>query len=245
MDGRTTQKAANAIYYADLELATLEAKNQSTLQARLNLLDAEKNAEINNAYETGRSIDEINAFYAAKRDQIKREETKAMISSTVDLLGAIASLWGENTAEYKVFATAQAVMNTWLGVTNALANTKGGIVAQIAGVSTALLTGFAAVKKIWAVKVDSPNQSTGGSLNTATQSQSLPPDLTSQMAQPVGGIINPSTSSAITSGAATSISTGAADPLRIIQNMPAPIVTVKDIEVAQKRVKVIDSISKV
>lgn len=239
------KKNQDAIYYADLELATLEAKNQSTLQARLRLLDAEKNAEINNAYETWRSIDEINAFYAAKREQIKREETKAMISSTVDLLGAIASLWGENTTEYKVFATAQAVMNTWLGVTNALANTKGGIVAQIAGVGTALLTGFAAVKKIWAVKVDSPNQSTGGSINTATQSQALPPDLTSRMAQPVGGIINPSNSSAITTGAATSISTGAADQLRIMQNMPAPIVTVKDIEVAQKRVKVIDSISKV
>lgn len=146
----------DAVYYADLELATLESKNKATLDARLNLLEAERKAEVNNAKETGRSINEINEFYAAKRNEIKREETKAQIGATVDLLGAIASLWGENTKEYKIFATAQAVMNTWLGVTNALSQTKGGIVAQIAGAATALATGLAAVKKIWDVKTDAP-----------------------------------------------------------------------------------------
>ena len=145
----------NAVFYADLELATLEAKNKSTLDAKINLLNAEEHAELNSAYRTSEERDKIEQYYAAKRQEIKREELKTQLMATGDMLGAIAGLFEENTTEYKIFATAQALMNTYLGVTNALGQTQGGIIAQVAGAVTAFATGIAAVKKIWTVKMGS------------------------------------------------------------------------------------------
>ena len=240
------KRAQDAVYYADLQLATIEANGQASFQARLNLLEAEKQAEINNAIETGRSVADIEAYYAARRNQIQQEEINATISATAGLMGAISSLWEESTTEHKIFATAEAVMNTWLGVTTALAQTQGGIIAQIAGAGAALVSGLAAVRKIWAVKVDSPNVSGGGSAGSAPKA---PSDTTSKMASPLTGAISSVSAyggaSGIASAPATSIATGGNSMTQAIQNMPAPIVTVKDIEIAQKRVKVVDSISKI
>ena len=259
-EGKRSQESLNeirmmfrqmAVEDADIELATAEARGQSTLQLQLNLLDAQRKAEIENARQTGADIQRIEEYYAAKRQELKRLELNSALSATGDMFGAVAALFEENTTEYKVFATAQALMNTYLGITNALAQTKGGIVAQIAGTIAAAATGFAAVRNIWKVKTDGSQTSaaSGVSGGTGASAAKLPPDTTSKMATPLTGYVSPTGvnggSAAITSGAATSISTGSSDVLRALANLPQPIVTVKDIEIAQKRVKVIDSISKV
>lgn len=234
----------DAVYYEDLKLATAELNNTATLENRLSFLKAQEDAEILSAISTDRSINEIKEYYAAQRMDIARKENEAAMDATAQLLGSISSLWEESTIEYKIFASAQAVMNAWLGVTNALANTKGGIVAQVAGAATALVSGLAAVKKIWSVNVKNPT--TGGS---SISGGSVPADTTSKMSAPLSSIVGNNASfggsSTIASGASTSVSTGSNDIMKAVQSLPPQYVTVKDIDIATKRVKVIDSIAKV
>lgn len=234
---------------ADIELATAEARGQSTLNQQMALLDAQRNAEINNARLTNDERQRIEEYYTAKRQEIKRQELNSALSATGDMFGAVAALFEENTTEYKVFATAQALMNTYLGITNALAQTKGGIVAQIAGVVAAAATGFAAVRNIWKVKTDGSGVSPSGNGSSVATVAKLPPDTASKMAAPIASYVSPTGvnggSAAITSGAATSISTGGLDVMRALANLPQPIVTVKDIDIATKRVQVVDKLNRV
>lgn len=232
------------LFYADLELSLSEQRNRGVLDAKLKFIDAQKAAEIKAAEDAGRDTTKIEEYYAEQRKAIKREELKTQISAVGDAMGALASIFEESSNEYKILATAQALINTYLGITAAL-QTPGGIVAQIAAVVSAAATGFSAVRNIWKVKPGDKAPASGGSQVVEPAKQSLPPDTSSRISLPLSGVIGYSSSAAITSGAATSISTGAADPLRIMQNMPAPIVTVKDIDIAQKRVKVTDSLAKI
>ena len=238
------KRVDDAVYYADIELATLETNGQASLIARMNLLKAQEDAEINSAITNERETEKIRAYYAARRREVEREEFAASLQATSKLMGSIASLWEESSSEHKIFATAEAVMNTYLGVTNALAQTKGGIVAQVAGAGAALVAGLAAVKKIWSVNVKNPSISGG-----LASFGSVPPDTTSKMGSPLAQQVSSITpfggSSTIASGASTSVSTGSNDMMKVMQNLPPQYVTVKDIDIATKRVKVIDSIAKV
>ena len=250
-DEEQRRPVEQGLFNAQLELDTAEARGQSTLNQQMALLDAQRNAELNNARLTNDELQRIEEYYAAKRQEIKRQELNSALSATGDMFGAVAALFEENTTEYKVFATAQALMNTYLGITNALAQTKGGIFAQIAGTIAAAATGFAAVRNIWKVKTDGSQTSaaSGVSGGTGASAAKLPPDTTSKMATPLTGYVSPTGvnggSAAITSGAATSISTGSSDVLRALANLPQPIVTVKDIDIATKRVQVVDKLNRV
>ena len=156
----------------DLILAEAELSNKATLDLKLQYLDAEKRYEMSRVENTANSEEEMFAiknFYAAKANELKREELETALMATGQAFGSIASIFEQTTEEYKIFATAEALMNTYLGITNALAQTKGGIVAQIAGSIASAATGFAAVKKIWEVDVNNPSVS-----DNSTETISMP-----------------------------------------------------------------------
>lgn len=200
------------------------------------------------AEKVGADTTNITALYERAKTEIQKEETSARLDLVAGLAGDIAQLFGEGTVAGKMAASAQTAINTYQAAMGAYANATpllgpiGGFIA--AGIATA--AGIKAIKNIWAVKSGLPGDSNSASSSVRLTSVApVTPDTTARIASPLTPIISPNGSAAITSGAATSISTGAADPLRIMQNMPAPIVTVKDIDIAQKRVKVTDSLAKV
>lgn len=200
------------------------------------------------AEKVGADTTNITALYEKSKTEIQKEETSARLDLVAGLAGDIAQLFGEGTVAGKMAASAQTAINTYQAAMGAYAQATpllgpiGGAIA--AGIATA--AGIKAIKNIWAVKSGLPGDSNSASSSVRLTSVTpATPDTTARIASPLTPIISPTGSAAITSGAATSISTGAADPLRIMQNMPAPIVTVKDIDIAQKRVKVTDSLAKV
>lgn len=204
--------------------------------------------QIEAAEKVGADTTNITALYERAKTEIQDEETSARLDLVAGLAGDIAQLFGEGTVVGKMAASAQTAINTYQAAMGAYANATpllgpiGGAIA--AGIATA--AGIKAIKNIWAVKSGLPSDSNSASSSVRLTSVApATPDTTARIASPLTPIISPTGSAAITSGAATSISTGAADPLRIMQNMPAPIVTVKDIDIAQKRVKVTDSLAKI
>ena len=78
--------------------------------------------------------------------------------AVADAFGAASEIIGQETAVGKGLAIAQAIMNTYLGVTEALRQksilpSPFDVVAKVANVATVVATGLKAVKQITAVKV--------------------------------------------------------------------------------------------
>jgi hypothetical protein len=147
-----------------------------------------------------------------------------------------------------------------------------GIPLGIAAAGAAVAAGARAIKDVWAVKSGLPGDTGGGggSIRATTSSQppsrvsqmdaplagattsSQPPSRDSQMAAPLAGattsISSMGGSNAITSGASQSSNLISYDLMadamsKAFENMPPTVVTVKDIETAQNKVRVIDNLT--
>ena len=108
--------------FADYELKV--ATNQATFQDELNLFDQTRALERQSLVATQATQAALVAFdkqTAAARIQIERaqQETKLLIIS--DALGVIAEAVGKETKAGKALAISQALINTYLGATKALA----------------------------------------------------------------------------------------------------------------------------
>jgi hypothetical protein len=83
------------------------------------------------------------------RAELEEEELKRGVQATAQAFGALGALYKKDSAEYKTFATAQALMNTYLGVTTALTDkTIPNTFVRIATAATVLIQGLAAVAQI-------------------------------------------------------------------------------------------------
>lgn len=139
----------------------LIANNQANdFAVRLAAVQAREDAEKNIIFKTQ---DEKTAYEAANADarkKIAEEETKAKIAlaqAAADSLGMLSEIAGKETAAGKALAIAQALINTYLGISQGV---KLGFPAAIPAVLAASVTGFKAVKNIMAVQV--PNGGGGG-----------------------------------------------------------------------------------
>lgn len=107
-------------------------------------------------------------------------EKKAKIDSykaVGDAFNALADVVGRQTAAGKALSTAQALINTYLGVTQVLANKTVipepfGTIQKIASIATILASGFSAVRNINKVQV--PGGGGGQSPSTTAVSASAP-----------------------------------------------------------------------
>jgi hypothetical protein len=91
--------------------------------------------------------------YKAAMKKVDQEQTNSQIQLVSGMLGTVQSLFGENTLAYKGIAIAQAIMNTYLGATAAMAAglETGGPAGLILGPAMATVTvaaGLANVAKI-------------------------------------------------------------------------------------------------
>mgnify|MGYP003132284133 CR=1 FL=1 len=93
-------------------------------------------------------------IYEEKKKQIRKKYNDITIKSAGDLLGALASGQKQGSKSWKKLATAQALINTYLGVTKALSDKEMPFVARMLNAGTQLIMGLNNVKKIKQTKME-------------------------------------------------------------------------------------------
>ena len=151
---------------ADTALATAEAKRSATLQLQMDLLAEQERVDVYAARKRGENVQLIEEYYAAKRVELQQKVAEANLNSIASLFGSMASILKENTKGQKIAASAQALINTYLGATSAFAQTPGGIITKSLAATAAVAAGMASIYKIWAVKEDVPENSAARNTKT-------------------------------------------------------------------------------
>ena len=143
-----------------------------------------------------KDVKDKNADDDLKKDKILQNQKIAIVGQT---FGTMAKILGENSKAGKAFGIAQALTNTYLGVTEVLGNDTTlpepfGTIQKVSSIAGVLATGFSAVKSIKSVK---PNGGGGGgtpSLSSGGRSAPTPPSFnvvgssgTNQLASAIGG----------------------------------------------------------
>ena len=133
---------------------------------------------------------------------LKERELQLQLNMTKNILGSIAELFGKESAAGKAAAVAQALINTYQGITSALTAPWP---LSVPAVAVAAATGFKAVKDILATDVPNPvtGESTGGGSRSSGSAMStfIPTSASAAVQQQIGGQLNPEViGDAITSG---------------------------------------------
>lgn len=146
-DRRVEEKKAADALNLENERALADIKLQNDLDSQLTRLDAMKAAEIANAEAIGAETASIVERYEIMKDETKRKYYNAQLEMAAGTAGQLSSLLGEESAAGKAFATAQALINTYLGASKALA--QGGIwgIAQAAIVVAAGMKNVMSINK--------------------------------------------------------------------------------------------------
>jgi len=159
------QEKANGLF-ADYELKV--ATNQATFQDELNLFDQTRNLERQSLAATQASQAALVAFdkqTAATRIDIERMQMETKLSIISDALGVIADAVGRETKAGKALAISQALINTFLGATKALATYPPPFGAIAAG--TVIAAGLLQVNAIRKQKLPDIPKPGGGSASTS------------------------------------------------------------------------------
>lgn len=140
------KKAADALNLENAR-ALAEVRSNNDLESQLARLDAQKAAEIANAEAIGAETTAITERFEIMKDELKRKYYNAQLEMAAGTAGQLSSLLGEESAAGKAFATAQALINTYLGASKALA--QGGIwgIAQAAIVVAAGMKNVMSINK--------------------------------------------------------------------------------------------------
>lgn len=102
----------------DRALADMKLGND--LESQLARLDAQKALEIANAEAIGAETTAIEEKYAIMKEERERELQNAKLAMAASTAGQLSELLGQESAAGKAFATAQALINTYLGASKAL-----------------------------------------------------------------------------------------------------------------------------
>lgn len=166
------------------EAEAMDAENRRTIaeqkitneyELRQMQLDAQYAQEMANAEKIGADTSLIEEKYNELKEKNRAAQLNAQLGMAADTAGQMSNLLGQESEAGKIFAVAQATMNTYLGASKAIA--QGGIwgVAQAAIVIAAGLKQVASIMK---VKDDVPKTKTnvkkfakGGTVSGAPHSQ--------------------------------------------------------------------------
>lgn len=134
------------------------------------------------AKDSEHALTNIIAEEAEKRKLIEDEQAelrKARLIETANVMGQVSELIGKDTIAGKALAISQAIINTYLGASEALKQKSTlpspfDVIAKVANVATIIATGIKTVKAISAVKVGASGGGGGGApsmggLSTAVQ----------------------------------------------------------------------------
>lgn len=146
-DKRKEQKKAADAMNLENERALADVKLQNDLDNQITRLDAMKALEIANAEAVGAETTAITERFEIMKNEVRRKYYNAQLEMASGTAGQLSSLLGEESAAGKAFATAQALINTYLGASKALA--QGGIwgIAQAAIVVAAGMKNVMSINK--------------------------------------------------------------------------------------------------
>ena len=146
-DRRVEEKKAADALNLENERALADIKLQNDLDNQITRLDAMKALEIANAENIGAETTAITERFELMKDEVRRKYYNAQLEMAAGTAGQLSSLLGEESAAGKAFATAQALINTYLGASKALA--QGGIwgIAQAAIVVAAGMKNVMSINK--------------------------------------------------------------------------------------------------
>lgn len=105
----------------ELDLNNLIGMGVEELKAYNENLTAKYTAALENAIQTGEDTTDISQKYADAQEDIERAKQVAIIGIISETVGQASALFAENTIAFKVLASAQALMNTYLAATSAYA----------------------------------------------------------------------------------------------------------------------------
>ena len=120
-DRKIEQKKAADALNLENDRALADMKLQNDLDSQLARLDAQKAAEIANAEAIGADTAAITEKYEIMKDETKKKYYNAQLEMAAGTAGQLSELLGKESAAGKAFATAQALINTYLGASKALA----------------------------------------------------------------------------------------------------------------------------
>lgn len=120
-DRKIEQKKAADALNLENDRALADMKLQNDLDSQLTRLDAQKAAEIANAEAIGADTAAITEKYEIMKDETKKKYYNAQLEMAAGTAGQLSELLGKESAAGKAFATAQALINTYLGASKALA----------------------------------------------------------------------------------------------------------------------------
>lgn len=144
-DKRKEQKKAADALNLENERALADVKLQNDLDNQITRLDAMKALEIANAEAIGAETTAITERFEIMKDEVRRKYYNAQLEMAAGTAGQLSSLLGEESAAGKAFATAQALINTYLGASKALA--QGGIW----GIAQAAIVVAAGMKQVMSI----------------------------------------------------------------------------------------------
>jgi len=158
-------------------------------------LDEQRAIELSNLDLSEKDRLDIIAKYATKERDIdsqitksKKEEKKAQVKESIELMGQLTDFVGKDTAAGKALGIATATINTYQGASEALKQKSTlpspfDVIAKIANVATIIATGIKTVKSITSVPV--PNGGGGGgSMPSLSSISPIMPELpTAQVTQ--------------------------------------------------------------
>lgn len=146
-DKRKEEEKAKKALNLENERALADVKLQNDLDSQITRLDAMKALEIANAEAIGAETTAITERFEIMKDEVRRKYYNAQLEMAAGTAGQLSSLLGEESAAGKAFATAQALINTYLGASKALA--QGGIwgIAQAAIVVAAGMKNVMSINK--------------------------------------------------------------------------------------------------
>lgn len=174
------QDAQRLALMNEAEMLGLEARFANQFEMRSAMIEQEKEQQLIAAREMytdkallDQAVLNINQAAANAELQIEKEKNNAKLQSSADLAGALSELLGKETAAGKAAAIAQATINTYLGVSQALA-TLPPPASYIAAAATAA-TGIANVAKIVGTKAGNTKVDTSAASSGKTETPVLTP----------------------------------------------------------------------
>jgi len=213
-----------ALLNQENELQLRELQNENIFAIQRDRLQIQYEEEIKAANKIGADINVIDKKYAVYRTEIAKAEADNKLSLYRDFAGNIAIIFGESTAIGKVAAVASATIDTYAAATKALA-TYPPPFSYIA-MAAAIATGLANVKKIISVKSGLPGDSSRGPTSISS-SPAAQRTFASQVAPSF--VTQPQLTQTQLNAAPQGNLLTASDIAAAFANIPAPIVTVEDI----------------
>jgi len=207
-DKNAAQAETDYEKYLQAEIENQRAKGEATFEIELEYFNKSRELERQKLVDSGASSIALLAFdkqTATQRVKIEDDAAKAkkaidekamklkkdQMKETGDALNNLTTIVGKNTAAGKVFASAAALINTYQGVTDALAAKSTlpspfDYVAKAINVGAILATGLKAVKEINSVPVPGGGggtNPTGGSLSTSSPLTPSPQAMTTTLSK--------------------------------------------------------------